>query len=589
MRVLVLLLSLSVSSSAAGPVPVDADAAVRYLLSAQKPNGAFGPHEQEYTDLAWTYPAVHALTILGQKIPRTQDCLRNGRAVGGRTPYRSFTQDVQLRRLLGAPPSLERQTWSLIHRPRRGYGGRVNAAKEELSYYNLTSLHFLVSALEGKISNPKDAARFIAARRAPAGGYADLPEPPGSAVDAEAHLVFTAAAVLTLTELSLPVPDPDRCADWIRSCQIEAGGFRWHPSSKSPSNRPDVWYTRESLRALSALGSRPREPEACARWINSLQNADGGFGDRRGWRSRLYSTFYAVDALRLLTGDVRKAISPKEVQESNLEGIPAGTFKIFHAHHKTPLGGEEMVEAVREMGYHLVACKQKAGKGWDAESAALLEKARAYAARKEYDLELVACPELYNHRLRYLGGRLGDHVANWVFPPGVTLDHPAVASSESAGSKGLSWDEYRVNVIAPVAKLGTLFYPEHDSDMAFGYMIYDDGVYGGNGYNAVHAGHMNGPDRIRLYPWRERYTHLLPFVADGDAHGDIVKWRPKLEQFRTLYIARSHRFADYIDACRNGRTVCVIRDDRVPSGIVTYGSPAAVAYVKARRKNWQWW
>ena len=45
-------------------VSVDADAATRYILSCQKPNGAFGPYDMEYTDVAWTYPAVYALSLI---------------------------------------------------------------------------------------------------------------------------------------------------------------------------------------------------------------------------------------------------------------------------------------------------------------------------------------------------------------------------------------------------------------------------------------------------------------------------------------------------------------------------------------------
>jgi hypothetical protein len=32
---------------------VDGDAAIRYLLSCRRENGAFGPPDRPYTDLAW--------------------------------------------------------------------------------------------------------------------------------------------------------------------------------------------------------------------------------------------------------------------------------------------------------------------------------------------------------------------------------------------------------------------------------------------------------------------------------------------------------------------------------------------------------
>ena len=49
---------------------VDAQAMIAYLLGCQKPNGAYGPYGHAHSDLAWNYPAVHALVLLGEPIPR---------------------------------------------------------------------------------------------------------------------------------------------------------------------------------------------------------------------------------------------------------------------------------------------------------------------------------------------------------------------------------------------------------------------------------------------------------------------------------------------------------------------------------------
>lgn len=79
MRIALLLLTFTAAVSAAVDTDtVNAETTVKYLLSCQKPNGAFGPASQEYADLAWTYPAVHALVVLGEEVPRPGDCLENG-------------------------------------------------------------------------------------------------------------------------------------------------------------------------------------------------------------------------------------------------------------------------------------------------------------------------------------------------------------------------------------------------------------------------------------------------------------------------------------------------------------------------------
>ena len=77
-------------------------------------------------------------------------------------------------------------------------------------------------------------------------------------------------------------------------------------------------------------------------------------------------------------------------------------------------------------------------------------------------------------------------------------------------------------------------------------------------------------------------------IADGDAHGDIVKWIPNLEMFRNVFIAKDYKFEDYVDASRNGRSVCVIKMPE--SGEIRYyGSQEAVTYLKIHLEEWKWW
>src|SRR5690554_5202453 len=73
--VIILLSSISLNAQ---EKEINADSAVDFLLSTQKSNGAFGPLDKEYTDLAWTYPAVHALKILQAPIPQEEEAFSNG-------------------------------------------------------------------------------------------------------------------------------------------------------------------------------------------------------------------------------------------------------------------------------------------------------------------------------------------------------------------------------------------------------------------------------------------------------------------------------------------------------------------------------
>ena len=265
------------------------------------------------------------------------------------------------------------------------------------------------------------------------------------------------------------------------------------------------------------------------RWVNSLQNADGGFGDRPGWRSRLYSTYYAVGTLAMLGdelidgGDPRSLISRKQLREEPAEPIPAGQFQIFQGLLKTPVVEAKDLPGLQKRGLDLVGLKSS-----DFEMAATLQKA---ARSLRPPMEVVLCPEAYPHRSRRFGGPLLHHVANITLDPSWNDKQMAVwQAADAAGKKGLSWPDYQQRVIQPLRKSGSLFYPEQDFEMEFAYSAYDEGLRRQHGYNAMLAGFNWSPrDFVRVFPWRERYVDKLTPIADADSHGDLKKWSPQLD------------------------------------------------------------
>jgi len=586
---------------------VDSASTVRYLLSCRKPNGAFGPIDQEHSDLAWNYPAVHALSLLDVDIPRAGDCLKNGQWAAFRQEDAHRTnlhwdlyQKTHLNLLLspkladhdiGVFPGQRRddrriqlgKNWTLQYKDRQAqyYGPYAVGV-----FYDVPSLWYMadvLTSLDGTISNPDLAGDYIYQRQAANGGFVNsynTIEPPGSD---EAHLVITHHAVMTLKALGRTVPNAQSCIAWIRSCQSRSGGFRWSPTRTDHSNKPDVWYTWAAVRALDVLGSNPADPKACMKWLNSLQNPDGGFGDRPGWNSRIYSTYYAIHALHMLVGDARQGIARKTVSRVATV-IPKGKYKIFQAHLKTPsvsnASQTEMVEQMRAMHLNLIGAKTND-----------VNEARAYVNERGYDLDVLACPENYPHKMLWIGAFPANHISNWIIPPEMSRQQRATfLSADRAGEMELPWSAFKRKVIAPMLEMGTLFYPELDYSMVNAYMAYDDGLDGRPGFNAFIAA-LGWPawDWVRHFPYRERWVGKLPALADGDAHGDVAKWRDRLLKQRILYFAEKHNLSHFLDALKTGRSVCVIRDETVPSKIVYYGSPAAVDYATRHRAEWQWW
>ena len=568
------------------PVPalatVDGKSTVAYLQAARKPNGAYGPHAQTYTDLYWNYAAVHALTLLGVELSDKSRIYENGN--GG--PMRDKHVRAHLDNLLAG--LLDQKSWA-------GQSIEVNEPCLTDTWYTVSS----IVSLGGKVANISEVVKTVADRQYRTGGFADVDDSEDfeKVYEEDVHIIWTYYAVMTLAYTKQEFPNKQKIIEWIRACQTHSGGFKYNPGDRSPGNYADIWYTWAAVQALKALGSEPIDKPACIRWINSLQNADGGFADQPGWSSGLFSTYHAVHALEVLTGSALTGITTKEVPVPNSSPIPDGLYGIYHAHHKSPDGGSDMVDiAYKELKYNFLGIKAEDANGWiETYTAAYndIKVARDYAKTKGYKMEIVPIVEFHDQKITYPGGRVGDHIANYAFAPGLSADEiKAVDAANVAGKNALRWKDYQEQVIRPILKLGNLFYPEHsngtqnEKSWLYAWYKYDDGVYGKNGYNAVHAAHQSGPDRVRLYPWRSKYIEELPFVADGDAHGNIHKWRKHLDQYRVLYLADSYDYSSYLKACESGMSVCVIRYD---DDVTYYGRPRVIEYLKDRRSDWQWW
>ena len=480
---------------------------------------------------------------------------------------------------------------TLQFKPRKSYLELRNYVNGD--FFDMASLWDVVEAvhiMNGHIENRQAIRDYVESRQAGSGGFDDMLDTRNQPENDKAHVIVTHHAVMILKTLGFEVPNSKQVARWIRACQTSEGGFRWSPDNLSYSNQPDVWYTCAAIEALEALGEKPRNSEACLNWLNSLQNADGGFGDRPGWDSRLYSTFYAVHAIDMLTGDVRKGIHKKLVNENKEQDIPEGIYSIFQAHQKSPAGGSEMVDSIAAMKLNFIAVKSTEKEVINSNGMSeTVRKAKAYAKEKGYPLEIVDCPENYAHRLVWFSGLKGNHGSDMILPPNLSdAQWKTYLSAYNEGLKGDTWQVFKQKVIKPMLDIGTLFYPELDYTMLNAYMVYDEGLDGETGYNAVPAAHFGNYDWVRHFPYKERWLGHLPMIADGDAHGDIHKWRPYLESFRNVFIARSYHYSDYIDASQHGRSVCVIRMPGTDE-IRYYGSKAAIAYLERHIDEWKWW
>jgi prenyltransferase beta subunit len=583
---------------------VDAEAVVRFVESCRKPNGAFGPVDQEYTDAAWNYPAVETLTLLGKTIDRPDQVLANGLGYPkGHAGYghRQFFHEHLVRQRLGKPTVAAHRTVAVRHQgfTPRYYGsplgtddktlfqagGQVDprdVAAQSLGYYNLASLYLLLAGLEASEREPADRAALVAyivSRQAPCGGFVDVRTESGTPHDDEAHVAHTFYALASLKLLGAPAPRPQDCAKFLHACRRTEGGYGWNPDAGLPGNQADVYYVWAALRSLELLKTAAGNPAATLNWLNSLQNADGGFGDQPAWRSRLYSTYYAVDALARLGGDVRSAIRSKQVRRPSVEPIAEGKYRIYQALFKVPVVAAGDLEEISGRGLNLLGLKSD-----KFDDAAPLLPA---IARRKLPLDVILCPEAYPHRLLGLGGVELNHVGNFTLNPRWSeAEQSRWRVADEAGRKNLPWTDYRRTVLEPLRNANVVHYPEQDFEQEHAYIAYADG-----GYNGVLVGFNWAPrDFVRVFPWRERYVDRLLPVADCDAHGDLAKWSPQLDHTRMLYLAKGTSYLEFLEAAADGRVVGVIaQPEGVASGVSYYGRPEAVAYVKRQIDQWRWW
>lgn len=583
---------------------IDSKSVVNYLLEHQKKNGSFGPDNKEYTDLAWNYPAVSSLDILDVDIPRGAECFENGNKSWIEINpwkngpwYWSFYQKTNLYQLFKIKDKYfeegvkRGQEWNIYYKPRKGY--LELREYQDGVFFDIPSLSHLINGitlLDGRVLNKTYVADYLKQRQSDNGGFVDDINENPTPTDSETNLIITYYSIMTLHDLGIEIPNRDQCIQWLRSCQTSSGGFKYSPTNNESSNEVDVWYTWAAIRALHVMNSKPKKDKLCMEWLNSLQNYDGGFGDRPQWKSRIYSTYYALESLKLLTGNATTAITEKLLGQ-DVEVIPEGRYSIYQAHQKSPSGGKGMIDSIVAMKLNLIGIKSK-------EKAIDLDKGispsvfnnREYAIKKKYPLEVLEFPENYSHNLIWDNGQKADHVSNFLIPPNLSMEEGQIYKKAFlAGQKGLTWNNFKKQVIHPIQNLkgGTLFYPELDYTMLNAYKVYDDGLKNGDGYNAVPGAHFGNIDWVRHFPYKERWEGVLPIIADGDAHSNIVKWRKNLMQFRNIYIAKTYDFKNYIDASMNKRSVCVIH---MPSGEVRYyGNVAAINYLKKHKKEWQWW
>ena len=105
--------------------------------------------------------------------------------------------------------------------------------------------------------------------------------------------------LLVFDALAMLLDKKQETIDWLRSCQLENGGFTYalHAMLAAIDH---VDYTWAALKALKLLGAMPKDPAGVRSYLTSLWNHDGRFGDRPGRASNPLAMRQAPEALDIL-------------------------------------------------------------------------------------------------------------------------------------------------------------------------------------------------------------------------------------------------------------------------------------------------
>lgn len=549
---------------------------LEYLQRLARPDRGYAWEDQDRSHLTPTFAAIGCYRLLGQTPP---DTTRLSQFVRTHHPatlkkleqeHREFEyQQIQALLWLGEDAS------SFAARV-RGWRTPTNYLKQYERDGNPILRHELTAFVcRDLLGLPQDDVspayvRYLDERRRDNGSFNNTPAADGS----DGHVMNTWWGLEALHVLRRSRERKEETVAWLRSSQLRSGGFTYQPEPAF-GGVDDVAYTWAALRALTLLGSAPSDSAACLRYVHSLRNTDGGFGDRPGWASNPVATYYALDALHAMGALGTPPPAPKA--PATVVALPTdlNVFSIqIEAHGKG--SPSEAVDLAGSLGISLWGAKN-ATPGWIARCQALADQRRVpvtfFAANEEY--------------------------GTWVGVPGMgTYSHTSDVVAPAGGEFGaslanrgvVSWPAFRERRLAPLVNAGGRLIWQFGENELLVRMLLDDSLDRG-GYAAISTFHFGNPDFTNSEPFLKRYHGKIPFVALQDAHGDEPWWFADMTTgFRTLFLATEPTWEGWLNALRSNRVVAVRRD--AVSGFKTWmhgGSRAVLEHVRRHEASWRWW
>ncbi|MEW6303640.1 MAG: prenyltransferase/squalene oxidase repeat-containing protein [Verrucomicrobiota bacterium] len=549
-----------------------------YLSSLARPDGGFAWPGQERPHLTPTFAVIGGLRLL-DALPGNKDTLATFVRTHHPAQLKKLEQEhhefewqqIQSLRWLGADASELRgrvTSWTkpYVYMQRYEKHGYPVFRSEMASFIGRELLGLPLSDLTPAYLH------YLDERRRANGSFNNTPAADGS----DGNVMNTWWGLQALRALGRGGEKRDETIAWLRACQSSSGGFL-HQLKPAMGALAGAGYTWAAVRALKELGAAPAQRERCVAYLLSLQNEDGGFGERPGWASNPLSTYHALDALAALDALNEKTFATRPPKAppmiSVLRHLNVYSIQI-EAHGKG--SPAEAVDLAQSLRIHL----------WGAKNAtpAWLARAQAIADEQRVPVKFFVANEEYGTFVHAPGFGTYSHTSDIIAPAGADIG-PSLAK---AGD--VTWEQFRERRLAPLMKGGgrLVWQFGENEEMTRAYL--DDSLLRG-GYAAISTYHFGNPDFTNSEPFLMLYRGQIPYVALQDAHGPEPWWfADQTTGFRTLFLGTEPTWDAWLNALKHN-WVAAVRHDAV-SGYQTWmhaGSELVARCVRDRETEWRWW
>ena len=548
-----------------------------YLESLARPDGGYGWEDQEQSHLTPTYAVIGCYHLLNRKLPNAE---KLAQFIKTHHPeqlkkleqeHRVFDfQQVQSLIWLGADagefiPKIKARTKPLDYMKAYEKHGYPVFESEVGIFPSRALLKLPLDDLN------EHYVPYLEARRRDNGSFNNTPSADGG----DGNILNTLWGLEALRVLGREREKRNETVRWLRESQLPGGAFTYQPQPEF-GGVDDVAYTRAGLVALKILGAEPRQKEKCLAYLQSLANADGGFGDRPGWQSNPLATYYALDALNALGALETLEKMPRRPSRSRAalpENLRVWSIQIEAHGMGSP---QEAVGLAGALNIHLWGAKNSKPQ-W-------IAQAQKLANAQNVPVQFFVSNEEYGTWVDVAGLGTYSHTSDIMAPAHRPIGAPL------ANKGAVSWAAFREQRLAPLRKAGGHLVWQFGENEELTRLYLDDSLTRG-GYAAISTFHFSNPDFTNSEPFLQRWRGQIPFVALQDAHGSEPWWFADMTTgFRTLFLATEPTWEGWLQALKQNWVVAV-RHDAVSNYKTWMHGPSreVLEFVKAREAQWRWW